>query len=73
MIFLSFVQSVDVPYLECKTRKMMGKDFVVSNFVLKISHLANMNPEFILPNCPIYIFSGVGGMHAVSRSIQLPH
>ena len=52
---------------------MMGKDFVVSSFVLKISNLANMNPEFILPNCPIYIFSGVGGMHAVSRSIQIPH
>ena len=54
MIFLFFVQSVVVPYLECKTRKMMDEDLTVSNFVLKISNLSNMNPEFILSNCPIF-------------------
>lgn len=48
MILLSFVQSVDVPALQYKTRKMIGEGLMVSNFVLKISNVSNMDPEFIL-------------------------
>ena len=44
---VSFIQSVDVPSLEDKVRKMIDEDLVVSNFILKFSKLCDMNPEFI--------------------------
>lgn len=35
----SFVQSVDVPSLEDKVRKMIDEDLVMCNFILKFSKL----------------------------------
>ena len=43
VIFLSFVQSLDVPSLKDKVRKMIGEDLVVSNFTSKFSNLSDMN------------------------------
>ena len=43
VIFLSFVQSLDVPSLKDKVRKMIDEDLVVSNFTLKFSKLSDMN------------------------------
>ena len=56
MIFLSFVQSVNVPSLEDKVRKMIDEDLVVSNFILKFSNLYDINPEFICGPTGQFVF-----------------
>ena len=40
--FFLLVQFVDVLSLEYKTRKKIGEDLVVSNFILKIRNLSNI-------------------------------
>ena len=59
MIFVLFVQSVDVPSLEDKVRKMIDEDLVVSNFILEFTNLCDMNPEFVWSHWIICILSGV--------------
>ena len=59
MIFLSFIQSVDVPSLEDKVRKMIDEDLLVSNFILKVSNFYDINPEFIWSHWTICILSAV--------------
>ena len=53
-----------MPSLEDKVRKMIDEDLVVSNFILELTNLSDMNPEFVWSHWIICILSGVLKMFA---------